>query len=409
MIPILYKYCRFTKDNYDIKNLEADALYLNPPTTYNDPYEGVVANNIVDVFEAFLAALAMEKSENPEAILTAVRQEFRFLEMLLDADASQNMSEVQKHFQDFIGMVIKKARCPEIQLVAMELWCSNCYMQNIIAIKNFSLPIDTYALVLKEALSENPRLTTAEREKYYIPILNDYKQKYLFVNKYRERTNLLVPIYLVDAVHNMMCTCYKKENTYEETLIECNAMAKEMFGEIRKMPGKFFLTTCLSETSSSILMWSHYADKHTGFCIEYDFNLLPKEEMYLLEYLKKVAYKDRFPKLQQTSLVQVVRKRANPSFEADPSITQATADVCMEAIVTKNSAWCYEKEWRLVFPKENEGHQQKIPCATKIILGVDILDSNRALLLSLAKEKGLPVFQAYLVPERCEIKSYQIQ
>ena len=31
---------------------------------------------------------------------------------------------------------------------------------------------------------------------------------------------------------------------------------------------------CFSETKESILMWSHYADNHKGFCVEYDFKEL---------------------------------------------------------------------------------------------------------------------------------------
>ena len=50
MIPPLYKYCKFNDENYDYKNLENDTLYFSAPSSYNDPYEGVIANNIVDIF-----------------------------------------------------------------------------------------------------------------------------------------------------------------------------------------------------------------------------------------------------------------------------------------------------------------------------------------------------------------------
>ena len=48
---------------------------------------------------------------------------------------------------------------------------------------------------------------------------------------------------------------------------------------------------CLSETYDSMLMWSHYARNHTGYCIEYEFN---KDDMYYSS-LHQVRYtKDRF-------------------------------------------------------------------------------------------------------------------
>lgn len=48
---------------------------------------------------------------------------------------------------------------------------------------------------------------------------------------------------------------------------------------------------CLSEVYDSMLMWSHYAQNHTGFCIEYDF----KESDMLCKQLYPVIYtKDRY-------------------------------------------------------------------------------------------------------------------
>lgn len=47
---------------------------------------------------------------------------------------------------------------------------------------------------------------------------------------------------------------------------------------------------CLSEVYDSMLMWSHYAQNHTGFCIEYDF----KESDMLCKQLYPVIYV--FPK-----------------------------------------------------------------------------------------------------------------
>jgi len=35
-----------------------------------------------------------------------------------------------------------------------------------------------------------------------------------------------------------------------------------------------YLVVCLNEKKDNILMWSHYAKNHTGFCIEYDHKSL---------------------------------------------------------------------------------------------------------------------------------------
>lgn len=38
---------------------------------------------------------------------------------------------------------------------------------------------------------------------------------------------------------------------------------------------------CLSEVKDSMLMWSHYAQNHTGFCIEYEFETNDKFDIFL--------------------------------------------------------------------------------------------------------------------------------
>ena len=36
-----------------------------------------------------------------------------------------------------------------------------------------------------------------------------------------------------------------------------------------------------SATAESIIMWSHYADQHRGFCVEYDLQSLPAENLFV--------------------------------------------------------------------------------------------------------------------------------
>jgi len=405
MIPPLYKYCKFNDANYDYINLENDTLYFSSPSSYNDPYEGVIANNIVDMFEALFVAQIMHSSENPDPILEKLKHAFLFPRVILNISNFQNEPEIQKYIRAVINDILKNAKYDDLQLVAIELLYNNDYIQHFKYISNASLPVELYFTVLKKALNENVRLSFEEKEYYFPILLNHYKEKHLLVNRYRRTTNLIIPIFLVDAIFN---TPFRR-STYEETLKEYNDTAIETFEIIRAMPGKMFLTTCLSETPSSILMWSHYAMNHTGFCVEYDFNNLSAETHYILEHLEKVNYTDQLPSLQLASLIQVMRKKLDPTFKKDPKITEATTETCVEAILTKNSVWNYEKEWRLIFLKQDPELPQKIPCASKIVLGADISDSNKTLLLSLAREKNLPVFQAYLLPDRYAIDFYQIQ
>ena len=87
---------------------------------------------------------------------------------------------------------------------------------------------------------------------------------------------------------------------------------------------------CLSEVDDSLLMWSHYADSHHGFCIEFErdeHNDLGNSEQCL-----PVVYQKEFPAF---TLDEIEDKKA-------------TARI----LTTKSEEWAYEKEWRMITKKD---------------------------------------------------------
>ncbi len=84
--------------------------------------------------------------------------------------------------------------------------------------------------------------------------------------------------------------------------------------------------TCFAESNLSPLMWSHYADKHQGFCIEYD---LSKIDDGYTRCILPVVYSET--KCDIT----------------DAIISQST-NLLMNPFYYKSKDWEYEKEWRIV-------------------------------------------------------------
>ena len=109
-------------------------------------------------------------------------------------------------------------------------------------------------------------------------------------------------------------------------------------------------------------------------------------------------------------MIQVIRKKMDPKYVKDSNITLQTTETCFEAIITKNSVWQYEEEWRIILDNFSNIQIDKIPYATKIIMGMNINEKNRAELLRIAKEKtpSIPVYQAYLLPDKYEIDYYSV-
>ncbi|MGY5732340.1 DUF2971 domain-containing protein [Vibrio chemaguriensis] len=52
-----------------------------------------------------------------------------------------------------------------------------------------------------------------------------------------------------------------------------------IISELSENMKQAFKVCCFSEDPKSILMWSHYADYHKGFCIAYDFGELGNEDL----------------------------------------------------------------------------------------------------------------------------------
>lgn len=84
--------------------------------------------------------------------------------------------------------------------------------------------------------------------------------------------------------------------------------------------------TCFAESNLSPLMWSHYADKHQGFCIEYDLSRIV--EGYR-KCILPVIYSDT-------------------KYDVTEAIISKNTNLLMNPFYYKAKDWAYEKEWRMV-------------------------------------------------------------
>jgi len=84
---------------------------------------------------------------------------------------------------------------------------------------------------------------------------------------------------------------------------------------------------CFSKNNSSLLMWAHYCDSHSGFVMTFDV----AKDLTFFDFLLKVDYVKEYPKLCFIKNVSGVR----------------------EEITSKSDHWIYEEEYRIV--KEEAG------------------------------------------------------
>lgn len=151
--------------------------------------------------------------------------------------------------------------------------------------------------------------------------------------------------------------------------------------------------SCFSETIKSVTMWSHYADYHKGFVLEYDLrptlsNGIPNVGIY------PVIYDDKRYDGTQYILWEFLRmlgvKLPNPDTLS-----------YIKCALHKSSQWEYEKEWRLIdsnlrdnIISENITWVSLKP--TAIYYGTNISSDNKNRLHSIAQGKNLKEYNMYI-------------
>jgi hypothetical protein len=91
----------------------------------------------------------------------------------------------------------------------------------------------------------------------------------------------------------------------------------------RKVIADHWRIYCLTPCCDSILMWSHYSDKHKGICLEFDGGNPTVGGAY------QVMYNHELPML-------------------DPNIVAGNNNEVIQILLNKSSVWEYEDEYRVV-------------------------------------------------------------
>ena len=101
---------------------------------------------------------------------------------------------------------------------------------------------------------------------------------------------------------------------------------------------------CFSEESLNLLMWSHYADQHKGFALQFDV----ARDVKTMLRISKVDYSNSFPLIDYSAL---------------PTGLEAV-------FLRKHPGWMYECEWRMIIPNGAKTYLEFKPeIVTALIFG----------------------------------------
>ena len=124
---------------------------------------------------------------------------------------------------------------------------------------------------------------------------------------------------------------------------------------------------CLSEVRDNILMWSHYAKAHHGFCLEFSNELHIAPNVYQSD-IREIA---PFPIVP----LDVKYSEEYPVFNP-----VSPDDSANQTLLTKAKQWECEREWRMVYPGATGSYQFKPHCLTGVIFGCRMPERHKEMI-----------------------------
>jgi hypothetical protein len=140
---------------------------------------------------------------------------------------------------------------------------------------------------------------------------------------------------------------------------------------------------CLSKTPDNLLMWSHYAQNHTGAVIK--FLSLPEVDSPII-LAQPVRYTTQIPRL---------------TFANQMDLAKALKEAVDIITLTNSEVWAYEKEWRIIAGLWNKTQSYEVlqfapEEVGAVYLGCKIAKNNKEEIIDVTSRKysKAKIFQA---------------
>lgn len=184
---------------------------------------------------------------------------------------------------------------------------------------------------------------------------------------------------------------YYHEHPEEYMRLFCDKCIEQMLITLEKVRNETYVS-CFTTSIDNMLMWSHYANKHTGFALGYDLTVT--ENKNTIDNLYPVFYSDK--KIDVTLEVGFVENNML-NEERNYSIDKLLG---IKSCLFKSADWAYEEEWRLaVRDLENANKWGVLPLkASEIYYGCRICEKDRQTLHEIALLQGLREYQMRIDP-----------
>ena len=402
----LYKYFSFTENdsNYSISNFENNVIYFSLAEKFNDPFDCVMGISLDKMIKSLLLSVINDKiavtDSNSELIRDAIKGCLCGESVYADDPIVRLVVLLlrQKAFKEIIEREIQGDHCTQEEVTQA---ISSCFSDSDFRSEIFSIMSNpNSALDLGQAMNQ---------EKTAILIQKIFQDKELLMMFGPRDEESRKAIGIIDEINNQQGTIDKikvlaklgdHDIHVDEELEEARLRIREAIRTIKGKINNIFGISCFAEKYDNILMWSHYADKHTGFCVEYDLSKMRSQEAKLMLY--PVIYSKKRPlfPLSMFDFSDVKNVKAKEGVLPYADIT--------ETLLTKSDIWSYEEEWRIIHTLNNLDEQKLYEdIITGVYLGANISSDNEKLMREKANQKGISIKKMRLLEDKYELEVIQ--
>ena len=420
----LYKYCYVCKESeitdntvdYNIDNFEKDILYFRSPEEFNDPFDCFLGFSQSQMTKGLLKQELRQKNQlNPESMkivnMLFNTENYNSLDLITNSDLEPIIEVIldtipdddplKSVYVDMFQSLYKQG--PEM---VKKLITNTMTIKDKQAIVDLMYGNDIFInFIKKNCKPENFDfvIKSAPRDMK----INIENKPDSFMSDNTEST-----LDLFDFL-NMFSKSLSGNNFNDMQLDEIKKMLNEASKKIlessRRIISEQFRITCLSERMDSPLMWSHYANKHYGFCLEYDFTSTITQVRYpdlifAQLFLFPVYYSEKRPSLSKSlfsgksRLAYLKNKKLPPDFLKN----------LIYGLLFKSKDWAYEKEWR-IFQLQSKNPTMCLPKARKVFLGANMEENAKNKVIQIAKIKHIPIYQMFLHSDKYKFDYYQLK
>lgn len=424
-----YKYCYVCEDSkrtedtidYNIDNFERDELFFQDPALFNDPFDCYMGFSQNQMMKDLLIDNMRKQGKYTPQMRKAINlffgngtekeisiddmsnDEIKVFISALIPTISSSLSEDemgQKCISELMMLLTKDENIP----LFVKLTKNQLTVADQQAIIDIMFSNETYREYTK-SLIENP-----EHSEWIIKAAqHDMKLRV------ETKPDSFMNGDGTDAFQSFdFFEMLLKATTGGEVLPELSEV-KQRFSEAsnsamvkcRKMISEKCRVTCLSERMDSPLMWSHYANKHFGFCLEYDFTHTMVKRYPDLSMAKimllPVIYSEKRPLLSRV----LTNSKIMLSYYKTGKMPMEVVESIVYGLLFKSPDWSYEREWRII-GMDMEKPTMKLPSARKVFLGANMEEYAKARVIEIAKKKHIPVYQMMLSSDRYKFEYYKV-